>query len=236
MKVLVVEDDPGFVEALKLAFSIRWPEAEVDSAPDGASAIRRFREFAPDIVILDINLPDTTGFEVCQTIRASSAVPIVMVTGRDGLMDVVKGLELGADDYIIKPFDHMEMLARIKAVLRRAGVRPLGGGEAPFALGPFVMDFQAHSVRFHDRPVSLTPLEYNLLFHLVKNHPNVVPHKTLLAKVWGRDYADQLEYLKVHVGRIRAKFAAVEKEPEVIANERGIGYRLALGRTGPAGD
>ena len=228
MKVLVVDDDPDILEAVNICFALRWPDAEVIEAPDGASALARFDESEPDVVILDLNLPDIDGFDVCEQIRESSDTPIIMLTARGGEFDKVKGLERGADDYITKPFSHLELLARIRAVLRRAQVGPLGGNEAPFEQGALKFDFAAHRVEFNGEHIALTPLEYNLLYHLVKNSPNVVQHRTLLAKVWGREYVDEMDYLKVHVQRIRTKFVAVDPDAEVIANERGVGYRLAL--------
>ncbi len=178
--------------------------------------------------MLDIGLPDLSGLEVCSRIRETSDVPIIMLTARDSELDMVRGLETGADDYITKPFSHLELLARIKAVLRRVSVGPVGGTGEAFEDGRFRFDFADHSVTYDGSKVPLTPTEYNLLYHLTKNHPNVVQRKTLLAKVWGREYVDETEYLKVHVQRIRSKFAELDPEFDPIENERGIGYRLNL--------
>jgi DNA-binding response OmpR family regulator len=151
-----------------------------------------------------------------------------MLTARDSELDKVHGLETGADDYITKPFSHLELLARVKAVMRRSSAGTVGTTDASFVEGPFKIDFADHSVSYDGERVPLTPTEYNLLYHLVKNAPNVVQHRTLLAKVWGREYIDESEYLKVHVQRSRAKFAAVNPDFDPIENERGIGYRLNL--------
>ena len=167
------------------------------------------------------------GLEVCRTIREDSQVPILILTARGGELNKVKGLEMGADDYITKPFSHLELLARIKAVMRRATAPSPGGEGEAFIDGKFKFDFAAHRVFADDTPVQLTKTEYGLLFHLAKNYPNVVLHKTLLAKVWGREYIDETDYLKVHVQRIRRKFAEIVPELDPIATERGIGYRLA---------
>ncbi len=226
MKVLVVDDDPDVVEAVSICFALRWPDAKLTDAPDAETALSRFFEYSPDVVILDLGLPDRNGFEVCAKIREKSSVPIVMLTARGDEVNKVRGLELGADDYVTKPFSHLELLARVKAVLRRAAAGQLGGQEPPFERGPFKFDFDAHRAYYGGHPVPLTPTEYNVLYHLTKNYPNVVPHKTLLAKVWGREYLEETEYLKVHIQRIRSKFGAVAHGMEVVANERGIGYRL----------
>lgn len=227
MKVLVVDDDPDIVEAVSICFALRWPDAELVDAPDGASALSTFEIEQPDVVILDLGLPDMNGLEVCRTIREDSQVPILILTARGGELNKVRGLEMGADDYITKPFSHLELLARIKAVLRRAS-SPLAGGDSPaFEKGDFRFDFAAHRVFAGENPVQLTKTEYGLLYHLTRNYPNVVPHKTLLAKVWGREYIDETDYLKVHVQRIRKKFSEVLPGFEPIATERGVGYRLA---------
>jgi len=226
MKVLVVDDDPDIVEAVSICFALRWPDADLVDAPDGTTALSTFESEEPDVVILDLGLPDMNGLEVCRTIREDSQVPILILTARGGELNKVQGLEMGADDYITKPFSHLELLARIKAVMRRASAPPPGGGEA-FEEGDFKFDFEAHRVFAGDTPVQLTKTEYGLLFHLTKNYPNVVQHKTLLAKVWGREYIDETDYLKVHVQRIRRKFSEADSGLDPIATERGVGYRLS---------
>jgi DNA-binding response OmpR family regulator len=232
MKVLVVDDDPDIVEAVSICFALRWPDADVVEAPDGETAVAKFDSENPDVVILDLGLPDMNGLDVCTRIRERSQVPILILTARGGEMNKVRGLELGADDYITKPFSHLELLARIKAVLRRAALSPLGGNEAPFERGAFRFDFAAHRIYWDGEQVQLTPTEYNLLYHLAKNFPNVVQHKTLLAKVWGHEYVDETDYLKVHVQRIRSKFSQVSPGVDPIANERGVGYRLSVDSNG----
>ncbi len=228
MKVLAVDDDPDIIEAVGICFALRWPEVELVQAPDGKTALERFKEEQPDVVILDIGLPDISGLDVCAQLRESTDVPIVMLTARDSELDMVRGLETGADDYITKPFSHLELLARIKAVMRRTAVGSVNSNQASFVDGPFEFNYADHSVSYDGEKVPLTPTEYNLLYHLTKNHPNVVEHRTLLAKVWGREYIDETEYLKVHVQRIRAKFAEVSAKADPIETERGVGYRLNL--------
>ncbi len=231
MKVLAVDDDPDIIEAVGICFALRWPEVELVQAPDGNSALSLFGIEQPDVVILDVGLPDISGLDVCSRLREMTDVPIVMLTARDSELDMVKGLETGADDYITKPFSHLELLARIKAVLRRSSVGALGTNEAAFVQGPFKFNFSDHTVSYDGVKAPLTPTEYNLLYHLTKNHPNVVQRRTLLAKVWGREYIEETEYLKVHVQRIRAKFAAINPNFDPIENERGVGYRLNLQQT-----
>jgi DNA-binding response OmpR family regulator len=227
MKVLVVDDDPDIVEAVSICFALRWPDAELVDAPDGTTALSTFKAEEPDVVILDLGLPDMNGLEVCKKIREDSQVPILILTARGGELNKVQGLEMGADDYITKPFSHLELLARIKAVMRRASAPEPGGEGEPFGEGDFKFDFAAHRVYAGDTPIQLTKTEYGLLFHLTKNYPNVVLHKTLLAKVWGREYINETDYLKVHVQRIRKKFSDAVPGNDPIATDRGMGYRLS---------
>ena len=228
MKILVVDDDPDIVEAVNICFALRWPDAEVLEAPDGNTALTRLAQDEPDVVILDLGLPDMDGFEVCADMRKFSQVPILILTARGGEVNRVRGLELGADDYITKPFSHIQLLARIQAVLRRTSAPLPGGDEAPFEMGGMTFDFRAREVHFKNRRLELTPTEYSLVYHLTKNWPNAILYKTLLAKVWGREYVDETDYLKVHIDRIQSKFASVDPKAEPIAAERGVGYRLAL--------
>lgn len=234
MKVLAVDDDPDIIEAVGICFALRWPEVELVQAPDGNTALEQFEAEKPDVVILDIGLPDISGLDVCNRLREITNVPIVMLTARDSELDMVRGLETGADDYITKPFSHLELLARIKAVMRRTAVGSINSSHEPFIDGPFEFNFADHSVSYDSEKIPLTPTEYNLLYHLTKNHPNVVEHRTLLAKVWGREYLDETEYLKVHVQRIRSKFAAINTDADPIETERGVGYRLKLRETAQA--
>ncbi|MDG0866758.1 response regulator transcription factor [Candidatus Lucifugimonas marina] len=228
MKVLVVDDDPDIVEAVSICFALRWPDAEVVDAPDGTTALTTYDAEDPDVIILDLGLPDMNGLEVCKSIReVDQQLPILILTARGGEFNKVEGFNAGADDYITKPFSHLELLARIKAVVRRATAPTPGGEGEPFEEGEFKFDFAAHRVYAGGTHVQLTKTEYGLLFHLTKNFPNVVQHKTLLAKVWGREYVDETDYLKVHVQRIRRKFAEAQSDLDPIATERGIGYRLS---------
>ncbi len=225
MKVLVVDDEPDVIEVVNLCFSLRWPEAELISAANADEAMRAIEQYSPDLILLDIMLPGTDGFQVCEEIRRFSDVPIVMLTARGGEVDKVRGLEMGADDYVTKPFSHLELLARVRAVLRRYQSQLPAVGEV-FESGDLRIDFASRSVTLCGRPVRLTPTEYSLLYHLTRNAGRVLPHHTLLAKVWGREYVDEIDYLKVYVRRLRQK---LEGDPDVsgrIVSERGVGYKF----------
>jgi DNA-binding response OmpR family regulator len=225
MKVLVVDDEPEIVEVVNLCFGLRWPEAHVVSADNGDDALRTIEEQTPDLVLLDIVLPGMNGFDLCKEIRGFSDVPVVMLSARDAEVDKVRGLEMGADDYITKPFSHLELLARVRAVLRRYENQLPAVGEV-FESGGLTIDYASRTVTVDGGVVRLTPTEYSLLFHLTRNAGRVLPHHTLLAKVWGREYTDEIDYLKVYVRRLRQK---LEGDPETIGeivSERGVGYKF----------
>ena len=226
MKILVVDDSPEVTEAVSLCFELRWPHSNVFSALTGSKGIEMVESETPDLLILDIGLPDMDGFEVCRQVRSFSEVPIIMLTVRDRDVDVARGLELGADDYITKPFSHIEFLARVQAVLRRAQTLPSGSGEPPFQSGELWMDFNSREVRVKGDLIKLTPTEYSLLYHLVKNAGRVLTHRTLLAKVWGPEYVDATNYLKVHIQHLRQKLGDTAASPRYITTEHGVGYRF----------
>jgi len=225
LKILVVDDEPDVVEVVRLCFQLRWPEAEVFAAENGEKALAAIESQAPDLVLLDIMLPDMDGFQVCEEVRRFSDAPIIMLTARDAEVERVRGLELGADDYITKPFSHLELLARSRAVLRRYQNQPPAVGEV-FEAGNFQIDYATRRVSVGGKPVKLTPIEYGLIYHLTRNADRVLPHRTLLAKVWGREYMDELDYLKVYVRRLRHKLCEELGSGISIESERGVGYRL----------
>ncbi|MCU0293749.1 MAG: response regulator transcription factor [Thermoanaerobaculaceae bacterium] len=226
MKILVVDDEPDVVEAVRLVMTLQWREIEVLGAGSGEAALGLVEEERPDIVLLDIGLPDMDGFEVLREVRAFSDVPVLVLTARDDPLDKVKGLELGADDYITKPFNHLELLARVRAVLRRLDM-PAPTSRAPsFRAGDLEVDFAGQEARLRGEPLDLTPTEYKLLYHLVRNAGHVLMHGTLLAKVWGREYVDEVDYLRVYVRRLRTKLGDDPDHPRYIRTERGLGYRF----------
>jgi DNA-binding response OmpR family regulator len=226
MKVLIIEDDPGVVEAISLAFELRWPDVAVVSASQGEKGVELAGAESPDIVILDIGLPDISGFEVLRQIRRFSDVPVIIVTVKIEETDKVKGLELGADDYITKPFSHLELLGRVKAVLRRTHMPEIRTDQKPFTCGKLVIDFAQRAVFLGDTPIRLTPIEYNLLHLLIRNQGRVISHRTLLEKVWGEEYIEATDYLKVYIQRLREKIEDEPRKPRMLLSERGIGYKF----------
>jgi two-component system KDP operon response regulator KdpE len=232
MKILVVDDEPDVIESVRLGFTLQWREMDVIGAATGDEGLDAVEHEHPDLVLLDIGLPDIDGFEVLRQIRAFSDVPVVMLTAHDDSMDKVKGLELGADDYVTKPFNHLELMARVKAVLRRLDM-PAPASRAPsFRSGDLEVDFARQEARLRGRRLELTPTEYKLLYHLVRNAGHVLQHGTLLAKVWGREYIDEVDYIRVYVRRLREKLGDDPDNPKYIRTERGLGYRFVAPEPG----
>ncbi|MGH2466472.1 MAG: response regulator transcription factor [Candidatus Limnocylindrales bacterium] len=226
MRILVVDDEPDLIESVRLGFTLQWREVDVIGASSGEAGLDAIEHELPDIVLLDIGLPDIDGFEVLRQIRAFSDVPVVMLTAHDDSMDKVKGLELGADDYVTKPFNHLELIARVKAVLRRLDM-PAPASRAPsFRSGDLEVDFARQEARLRGVRLELTPTEYRLLYHLVRNAGHVLQHGTLLAKVWGREYVDEVDYIRVYIRRLRDKLGDDPDAPRYIRTERGLGYRF----------
>ena len=226
MKILVVDDEPDVIESVRLGFTLQWREVDVVGAATGEAGLDAVEHERPDIVLLDVGLPDIDGFETLRQIRAFSDVPVVMLTARDDAMDKVKGLELGADDYVTKPFNHLELMARVKAVLRRLEM-PAPASRAPsFRAGDLEVDFARQEARLRGVRLDLTPTEYKLLYHLVRNAGHILQHGTLLAKVWGREYVDEVDYIRVYIRRLREKLGDDPDAPRYIRTERGLGYRF----------
>lgn len=225
MRVLIIDDDPDIREVVSLCFEIRWPGSTILTATDGASGLELYQKEGADLVILDLGLPDTDGMEVCRKLRELGNVLIIMLTVRDQPKDVVRGLETGADDYITKPFNQMEFLARAHAVLRR-GQAVSGQEDRAFAGGELVINFDQREVRLHGEAVKLTPTEYNLLHALASNPGKPLTHRELLLKVWGQEYIGATEYLKVHIQHLRQKLQDDSSDPKFIATERGTGYKF----------
>ena len=226
MRILVVDDEPDVIESVQLGLTLQWREVDVLGAADGETALDVVEREAPDIVLLDIGLPGRDGFDVLRELRQFSDVPVVMLTARDDAMDKVKGLELGADDYVTKPFNHLELMARVRAVLRRHDMPAPASRMPSFRSGELEVDFARQEVRLRGERVELTPTEYKLLYHLVRNAGHVLQHGTLLAKVWGREYMDETDYIRVYIRRLREKLGDDPDQPRYIQTERRLGYRF----------
>jgi two-component system KDP operon response regulator KdpE len=226
MRILVVDDETDVVESIRLGFDLQWREVEILGASAGEAALDLVEREHPDIVLLDIGLPGRDGFDVLRELRTFSDVPVVMLTARDDAMDKVKGLELGADDNVTKPFNHLELRARVRAVLRRHDM-PAPASRAPsFRSGDLEVDFARQEARLRGERIDLTPTEYKLLYHLVRNAGHVLQHGTLLAKVWGREYVDETDYVRVYIRRLREKLGDDPEHPRYIQTERRLGYRF----------
>lgn len=227
MKVLVIDDDPDVIEVINLTFEMRWPDSVMICAHNGDEGIQMVDSEDPALVILDIGLPDMDGFTVCQEIRRFSDVPIIMVTVRNKESDIVRGLQMGADEFIVKPFRPIEFMARVQSVFRRTQANASDADQKPFQFGALTVNFASRQVHVHGQPVKLTPTEYQLLYHLTKNAGKVLSHRTLLGKVWGRDYLEESNYLKVHIKHLRQKLEDNSSDPKYILTERTIGYKFA---------
>ena len=231
MKVLVVDDDQRIRDALEIGIQLQWQHAKVLTAPDGETGLDVFFNEEPDVVLLDVTMPRMNGFDVLKAIRQVSDVPVLMLTARDEDVDEVRGLELGADDYIGKPFSHLALMARIKAALRRAELPAPVQALPDFQAGDLAIHFQNQEVTVQGEVVKLTPVEYKLLYHLVRNAGHLLPREALLDRVWGSNYEASAEYLKVFMSRLRAKLRR-PGGPEYIETERGRGYRFVRPREG----
>ncbi len=224
MKVLVIEDDQEIVEAISLAFQIRWPEAKLVSTQFGEKGVELIESENPDVVILDLGLADISGFEVLKQLRLFSAVPIIILTVRSDEADIVKGLEWGADDYMVKPFRQMELLARIKALTRRPSRFV---EETPLVCGQLHFDPATRQLFYGEKEISLTANEGHILRALIENAGRPVTHSELAEAVWDADYPDAAANLKVHIRRLREKLEADPSHPQLILTKAGIGYILA---------
>jgi DNA-binding response OmpR family regulator len=226
MKILIIDDDKNVVEAILISFELQWQEVEVLSAPDGERGLDLFYEQTPDIILLDVMLPYKDGFSVLKEIRQTNDVPVIMLTARSDEMSKVKALEAGADDYLSKPFSHLELFARIKAVLRRTHLPGPDNSGTSFSTGDLSINFENREVTRHGQSVRLTPTEYKLLFMLARNAGRALTFENLLDKVWGPEYRDQLDYLKTYISRLRKKLEDKPDQPQYFQTERGFGYRL----------
>ncbi len=225
-RILVVEDEQSFSDAL--AFMLRKEGFEVSVAADGNTAVETFDREGADLVLLDIMLPGMPGTEVCRVIRSTSQVPIIMVTAKDSEIDKVVGLELGADDYVTKPFSSRELVARIRAVMRRRGPEEKSRAESTLVVGNIRMDVDRHVVTVDGQVVKLPLKEFELLALLMRNVGRVLTRGQLIDRVWGSDYVGDTKTLDVHVKRLRSKIEANPAEPTMLITVRGLGYKLEV--------
>ncbi len=218
-RVLVVDDDASLSEMLGIVLRSEGFEPLFES--DGRAAVATFRQAQPDLVLLDLMLPGLGGLEVCQAIRRESGVPIVMLTARGDTEDIVRGLECGADDYVVKPFKPAELVARVRARLRRQD----DDGPETLGIDDVSIDVQAHEVMRDGSPLSLTPLEFDLLVTLARRPRQVFSREALLQQVWGYRHVADTRLVNVHVQRLRAKVERDPEQPRVVLTVRGVGYR-----------
>ncbi|MCL0091077.1 response regulator transcription factor [Dehalococcoidia bacterium] len=225
MKVLVIEDDVATVEAIRLCLEIHRPDTSATLTAKGIEGIELLRGEAPDVVILDLGLPDIDGIRVLEQIRQFSDVPVLIVSARDTQDSIVKGLELGAEDYIVKPFDHRDLLERLDNVIRLSQMPRPRAGEVRIKGGGLEIDLGARRVTVSGNPVELTPIEWGLLTHLVENEGGMVPLQRLVREVWKNNSIDSLT-MRSTVSRLRTKLGDDPHAPRIILSEHGVGYRF----------
>ena len=223
-RVLIVEDEPDLADPL--AYLLRREGFDVEIAEDGPAALRLFRTVNPDIILLDLMLPGMPGTEVCRQIRASSTVPIVMLTAKDSEVDIVVGLELGADDYVTKPYSSRQLLARMRAVLRRSAPPADGLDERVLTAGRVSLDIDRHAVSVDGTEISMPLKEFELLELLMRNAGRVLTRGQLIERVWGSDYYGDTKTLDVHIKRIRSRIEENPGDPVMLVTVRGLGYRF----------
>lgn len=225
-KILVIDDDTEFLELTRT-----WLQNagyEVVSAEDGIAGLRRVYSSRPNLVLLDANMPKMDGWEVCRRIRDMSDLPVVMVTVNGQKNDLLRGFGLGVDDYITKPVDLSELVARVRAVLRRVDPTAQEDGPSTFHNGDIEVDWKSHQVYAHGEPVKLSPTEFKLLACLIKNRGWIATHEQLLEKAWGPNYIGDKSFVKLYVRYLRQKLEKDPHNPQLILTERGVGYRFAV--------
>lgn len=222
-RILVVEDEESYRESL--VFQLTREGFEVTAAATGAEALSAFRREQIDLVLLDLMIPEVPGVEVCRQIRATSAIPIIMVTAKDSEIDIVVGLELGADDYVTKPYSFRELLARVRAVLRRRV--EVDVNDEALQVGPLRMDTERHEVSLDGEPLAMPLREFELLEILMRNPGRVLTRGQLIDRVWGANYVGDTKTLDVHVKRLRAKIEKDPSRPQLLQTVRGLGYKLS---------
>ena len=225
-KILIVEDESSFSEALE--FLLGKEGFSVITAATGTEALKKFEQGGIDLILLDLMIPEISGTEVCRQIRAKSKVPIIMLTAKDSEVDKVVGLEIGADDYVTKPYSARELVARINAVLRRNGSESTSVESGVITVQGIRMDIDRHQVSVNGIPVSLPLKEFELLEFLMRNAGRVLTRIQLIDRVWGSDYVGDTKTLDVHIKRIRAKIEVDPANPKIIQTVRGLGYKMEL--------
>jgi DNA-binding response OmpR family regulator len=223
-RILVVDDEPRMIRFIRMNLELEG--FQVFEAGDGVRALQQVRDILPDLVILDVMMPELDGFETLRALREFSSVPVIMLTARGEEDDRVRGLELGADDYVTKPFSPRELVGRVKAVLRRTE-SPATAEKGPLHIDERLqIDFDRREIFVEGKPVKLRPTEFRLLYHLVSNAGWVVPHDQLLAKVWGYEYREETHYLRLYINYLRQKLEQDPAHPKYVLTERGVGYRF----------
>lgn len=223
-RILVVEDEESYREPL--AYQLTKEGFDVVVAETGTQALVEFERQPIDVVLLDVMLPEMSGVDVCRQLRAVSAVPIIMLTAKDGEIDKVVGLELGADDYVTKPYSFRELLARIRAVLRRIEPADEDPDEERLSVGRITMDVQRHEVHIDGAQITMPLREFELLELFLRNPDRVLTRGLLIERIWGADYVGDTKTLDVHVKRVRAKIEPDPSEPQILQTVRGLGYKL----------
>ncbi|HHY56868.1 MAG TPA: response regulator transcription factor [Chloroflexi bacterium] len=223
-RILVVDDDPVLSELVSYILRAEGYEAIV--ANDGEEGLRKFQTMQPDLVVLDVTMPEMDGFEVCKRIRAVASTPVIMLTAQGSEDAIVRGLDIGADDYVTKPFQLKPFMARVRANLRRANAPQPQYGKVTYQDDYLTIDLEAHKVLINGEPVKLTPTEYKLLAVLVKNRGRILEFRQLLEQVWGFEYIDDIDYLRVYIWHLRRKIEPDPKNPTYLHNELSIGYRF----------
>ena len=223
-RILVVEDEESYREPL--AYQLTKEGFDVVAADTGPQALVEFERQPIDLVLLDVMLPEMSGVDVCRRLRAESAVPIIMLTAKDGEIDKVVGLELGADDYVTKPYSFRELLARIRAVLRRIDTSEEEPDEERLSVGRITMDVQRHEVHIDGAQITMPLREFELLELFLRNPDRVLTRGLLIERIWGADYVGDTKTLDVHVKRVRAKIEPDPSEPQTLQTVRGVGYKL----------
>jgi DNA-binding response OmpR family regulator len=233
--VLIAEDSPDVAEVVAFGVRMTWPGSRVTIAQGGEEALSSFEAEPADLVILDVAMPPPDGFEVCRKLRETSNVPIMMLTVRDATIDKVRALDLGADDYLTKPFDHIELLARLRALMRRVNMEASEAG-GDFVSGDLSINFDFRQVRLKNEEIRLTSTEYRLLEVLARHAGTTLPHHVLLDRVWGSEWEADPSYLKVFIRRLRQKLNDDAEHPRYIETIWGTGYRLLAPTRTPVAD